>query len=74
MWEFRSLSASKGKTVVNLAATKFKALDKDIQTILIWLGIWLVLCLFLYANNTESDAIDLEYYDEVGHTDTERLA
>ena len=74
MWEFRGLSASKGKTVVNLAATKFKALEKDIQTILIWLGIWLLLCVGLYWNNTESDAIDLEYYDEVRHTDTERLA
>ena len=38
------------------------------------MAIWLLLCIGLYLNNTESDAIDMEYYDSIDNTDTERLA
>ena len=74
MWEFRSLSASKGKHYVNSAATKFKALDIELQRMIVIIGIWLALCFILFAINTESDAIDLDYFDTVNNTETERLA
>ena len=74
MWEFRHLSASKGKSVVNSAATKFKALDRELKAIIITVMIWLLLCIWLYANNTETDAIDIEYYDTPDNTEVERLA
>ena len=74
MWEFRHLRASKGKHYVNSAATKFKALDIELKRMIVIIGIWLALCFILFALNTESDAIDMEYYDTVNNTETERLA
>ena len=55
-------------------ATKFNSLDREVKAILVTLFIWLLLCIGLYLNNSESDAIDMEYYDDVNNTDTERLA
>ena len=74
MWEFRSLRASKAKGYVNSVATKFKALDIELQRMICIILIWLALCFILFALNTESDAIDMEYYDTVNNTETERLA
>ena len=64
----------KGKHYVNSVATKFKALDTELQRMICIILIWLALCFILFALNTESDAIDMEYYDTVNNTETERLA
>ena len=74
MWEFRGLSASKAKGYVNSVATKFKTLDIELQRLIIIIGIWLALCFILFALNTESDTIDMEYYDSIENTDTSKLA
>ena len=74
MWEFRGLRASKGKHYVNSVATKFKALDIELQRMICIIGIWLALCFILFALNTESDSIDMEYYDNIDNDNTERLA
>ena len=74
----RKKSASKGKGDVKPAAPKFKhwfmSLDREVRAILVTVAIWLLLCIGLYLNNTESDAIDMEYYDSIDNTDTEKLA
>ena len=74
MWEFRGLRASKAKGYVNSVATKFKALDIELQRMIVIIGIWLALCFILFALNTESDSIDMEYYDNIDNNNTERLA
>ena len=74
MWEFRKLSASKPKGYAKTVATKFNRLDREVKAIIVTVAIWLLLCIGLYLNNSESDAIDMEYYDDVNNTDTERLA
>ena len=74
MWEFRSLRASKAKQYVNSVATKFKTIDIELQRMIIIILIWLALCFILFALNTESDAIDMEYLDDIGTENTERLA
>ena len=74
MWEFRSLRASKAKHYVNSVATKFKTIDIELQRMIIIILIWLALCFILFALNTESDAIDMEYLDDIGTENTERLA
>ena len=74
MWEVRSLRASKAKHYVNSVATKFKTIDIELQRMIIIIGIWLALCFILFALNTESDAIDMEYYDDIGMENTDRLA
>ena len=79
MWEFRHLkSASKGKGDVKPAAPKFKSwfmsLDREIRSIIIVIGVWLLLCVYLFLNSTETDSIDLDrYYDDVRTEETERL-
>ena len=67
-------SASKAKDYVRTVATKFRSIDIQLQRMIIIILIWLGLCFILFALNTESDAIDMEYYDTPDHTDTERLA
>ena len=74
MWEFRKLSASKPKGYVKTVATKFNSLDREVKAIIVTVAIWLLLCIGLYLNNTESDAIDMEYYDSIDNSETERLA
>ena len=74
MWEFRKLSASKPKGYVRTVATRFKSIDIELQRMIIIMGIWLLLCFILFALNTESDAIDMEYLDDIDNNNTERLA
>ena len=83
MWEFRGLSmkksASSKKSVVKPAATKFisnwNTLQKEQRLWIIVLLLWAVACVFLYINNTESDAIELDrYYDSIDNPDTDRIA
>ena len=74
MWEFRSLRASKAKHYVNSVATRFKSIDIELQRMIVIILIWLALCFILFALNTESDAIDMEYLDDIGTENTERLA
>ena len=82
MWEFRGLrvnkSASKGKTVVKPAATKlsntWNKLSKLDKLVLYGVGLWVLIMIIMFTTATESDSIDMEYYDEVNNTDTERLA
>ena len=74
MWEFRGLRASKAKHYVNSVATKFKTIDIELQRMIVIIGIWLALCFILFALNTESDAIDMDYFDSIDNTETERLA
>ena len=82
MWEFRGLtvnkSASKGKGHVKPAATKFKStwnkLSKLDKLVLYGVGLWVLIMILMFMTASESDSIDMEYYDEVNNTDTERLA
>ena len=83
MWEFRGLSmtksASSKKSVVKPAATKFinkcNTMQKEHRLWIIVLLLWAVACVFLYINNTETDAIELErYWDTIEDTDTDRIA
>ena len=59
---------------MNSVATKFRSIDIELQRMIIIIGIWLALCFVLFALNTESDAIDMEYLDDIGNENTERLA
>ena len=70
----RPKSASKAKGYVKSVATKFNGLDREVKAIIVTVAIWLLLCIGLYLNNTESDAIDMKYFDTVENTDTSRLA
>ena len=74
MWEFRHLRASKAKHYVNSVATKFRSIDIELQRMIVIILIWLLLCFILFALNTESDAIDMEYYDNIDNNNTDRLA
>ena len=74
----RRKSASKGKGDVKPAAPKFRTwfwgLDREIRAILIVITVWLLLCVYLFINSTEQDAIELDcYYDDVRTPETERL-
>ena len=83
MWEFRGLtvnkSASKGKGHVKPAATKFKSswnkLSKLDRFVLYGVAIWIIVLILMFTVvASDSDSIDMEYYDNVDNTDTERLA
>ncbi len=83
MWEFRGLtmkkSASKGKAHVNSAAPDFKntwnKLSKLDKLVLSGVLLWSIVLVWLFTVvATESDSIDIEYYDDVKHSDTEKLA
>ena len=72
-------SASKGKTVVKPAATKFINKWNNLQNAhklwIIVLLLWAIACVFLYINSSESDSIELErYYDTIGNPDSDRIA
>ena len=82
MWEFRGLSmsksASKGKTVVKPAVQTIKGtynkLSQNDKLVLAMVVVWIITMTFMLINSTESDAIDIEYYDDVTVSETERLA
>ena len=69
-------SASKGKTVVKPAVQTIKGtynkLSQNDKLVLAMVVVWIITMTFMLINSTESDAIDIEYYDEV--VDTSRLA
>lgn len=69
--------ASSGKTVVKPAETKFKStwskLSKLDRFVLYGVGLWIIIMILMLINSTESDSIDIEYYDDIS-IETERLA
>ena len=69
--------ASSGKTVVKPAATKFKStwskLSRLDRFVLLGVLLWIVIMTVMLINSTESDSIDIEYYDDIS-IDSERLA
>ena len=72
-------SASKGKTVVKPAAPDFKSswnkLSKLDRFVLYGVAIWIIVLILMFTVvASDSDSIDMEYYDNVDNTDTERLA
>jgi len=80
MWEFIHLkSASKGKGDVKPAAPDFKnswnKLSRLDKIVLYGVAMWVIVLILLFTVvASESDSIDLEYYDNVTNTETERLA
>ena len=72
-------SASSKKSVVKPAAIQLKqrwnTMQKEHRLWSVVLLLWAIACVFLYINNSESDAIELErYFDTVGNPDTDRIA
>ena len=72
-------SASKGKGHVKLAAPDFKSswnkLSKLDRFVLLGVAIWVIVLILMFTVvASDSDSIDMEYYDNVDNTDTERLA
>ncbi len=71
-------SASKGKGHVKPAAPDFKSswnkLSKLDKLVLYGVGLWVLIMILMFMTASESDSIDMEYYDEVNNTETERLA
>ena len=70
--------ASSGKTVVKPAVqnlrTTYNKLSQNDKLVLAMVVIWIITMTFMLINSTESDAIDIEYYDDVTVSETERLA
>ena len=70
--------ASTGKTVVKPAVqnlrTTYNKLSQNDKLVLAMVVIWVITMTFMLINSTESDAIDIEYYDDVTVSETERLA
>ena len=69
--------ASSGKTVVKPAASDIKntwsKLSKLDKLVLYGVGLWVLLMIVMFTTATESDSIDIEYYDDIS-IETERLA
>ena len=69
--------ASSGKTVVKPAATKFKSTWSKLSTLdrlVLWgVALWILIMVLMFTTATESDSIDIEYYDDIS-TELERLA
>ena len=70
--------ASSRKTVVKPAVqnlrTTYNKLSQNDKLVLAMVVIWVITMTFMLINSTESDAIDIEYYDDVTVSETERLA
>ena len=70
--------ASSRKTVVKPAVQNLKStynkLSQNDRLVLAMVVIWIITMTFMLINSTESDAIDIEYYDDVTVSETERLA
>ena len=70
--------ASSRKTVVKPAVqnlrTTYNKLSQNDKLVLAMVLIWVITMTFMLINSTESDAIDIEYYDDVTVSETERLA
>ena len=70
--------ASSRKTVVKPAVqnlrTTYNKLSQNDKLVLAMVVIWIITMTFMLINSTESDAIDIEYYDDVTVSETERLA
>ena len=70
--------ASSRKTVVKPAVqnlrTTYNKLSQNDRLVLAMVVIWVITMTFMLINSTESDAIDIEYYDDVTVSETERLA
>ena len=70
--------ASSGKTLVKPAVqnlrTTYNKLSQNDKLVLAMVVIWIITMTFMLINSTESDAIDIEYYDDVTVSETERLA
>ena len=57
--------------VQNIKGT-YNKLSQNDKLVLAMVVVWIITMTFMLINSTESDAIDIEYYDEV--VDTSRLA
>ena len=70
--------ASSRKTVVKPAVRNLKhtwnKLSQNDRLVLAMVLIWVITMTFMLINSTESDSIDIEYYDDVTESETERLA
>ena len=70
--------ASSRKTVVKPAVqnlrTTYNKLSQNDRLVLAMVVVWIITMTFMLINSTESDAIDIEYYDDVTVSETERLA
>ena len=72
-------SASKGTGHVKLAAPDVKSswnkLSKLDKFVLLGVALWVIVLILMFTVvASDSDSIDMEYYDNVDNTDTERLA
>ena len=69
--------ASKGKGRVRPAAPDLKSTWSKLSTldriVLYGVAIWVLLMIVMFTGATESDSIDIEYYDDIS-TELERLA
>ena len=69
--------ASKGKGYVKPAAPDLKStwskLSGRDRIVLYGVGLWVLLMIVMFTGATESDSIDIEYYDDIS-TELERLA
>ena len=69
--------ASDSKTVVKPAATKFKStwskLSNLDKLVLYGVALWILIMVLMFTTATESDSIDIEYYDDIS-MELERLA
>ena len=59
--------------VQNLKHT-WNRLSQNDRLVLAMVLIWVITMTFMLINSTESDAIDIEYHDDVTVSETERLA
>ena len=68
---------SGGKTVVKPAASSFKStwnkLSNLDKLVLYGVALWILIMVLMFTTATESDSIDIEYYDDIS-IETERLA
>ena len=60
------------KPAVQTIKGTYKKLSQNDKLVLAMVVVWIITMTFMLINSTESDAIDIEYYDEV--VDTSRLA
>jgi len=69
--------ASKGKGYVKPAAPDLKStwsrLSKLDRLVLYGVVIWILIMIMMFTGASESDSIDIEYYDDIS-TELERLA
>ena len=60
------------KPAVQTIKGTYNKLSQNDKLVLAMVVVWIITMTFMLINSTESDAIDIEYYDEV--VDTSRLA